>query len=270
MLFRIARTLNRALQGGRVERFDSVYPALNRVHHDRPVTGRTIEGVEAAGKHVLIRFSGGLVLRTHLRMNGNWHIYRRGERWRRSRADMRVLVATDAWEAVAFTVPVAEFLEGEAAIDEQRDLAAMGPDLLGETFDTAEAMRRVRERGEEEIEVVLLRQQVVAGIGNIFKSETLFLTGIHPFTPASALSDADLERVLAKARRLLQANVHRDSPPAIVTYKGLGPNHRHEDGVWVYGRSGKPCRRCGTPIAWQRSGPHSRSTYWCPTCQPER
>src|SRR5215216_988365 len=113
-IFRAARTLHRALAGRDVVRFESVLPALTRVHEDTPVTGRRVESVAAAGKHVLMRFSGDLVLRTHMRMNGSWHIYRPGERWRRPRRDMRLVVATAEYEAVAFNVPVAEFLQGRA------------------------------------------------------------------------------------------------------------------------------------------------------------
>src|SRR6476469_9658879 len=113
-IFRAARTLHRALAGREVVRFESVLPALTRVHEDAPLTGRRVETVTAAGKHVLMRFSGDLVLRTHMRMNGSWHIYRPGERWRRPRRDMRVMVATAGYEAVGFNVPVAEWLDDRA------------------------------------------------------------------------------------------------------------------------------------------------------------
>src|SRR4029079_11102282 len=103
-IFRTARTLNRALAGHEVVRFEAVLPALTRIHEDTPITGRTVESVAAAGKHVLMRFSGGLVLRTHMRMNGSWHIYRPGETWQRPRRDMRVVVATKRFEAVGFNV----------------------------------------------------------------------------------------------------------------------------------------------------------------------
>src|SRR6476469_9404283 len=154
-IFRTARTLHRALAGHEVVRFESVLPALTRVHEDSPITGRTIESVTAAGKHVLMRFSGNLTLRTHMRMNGSWHIYRPGERWQRPRRDMRVMIATRAFEAVGFNVPVAEFLD-EADVARQDDLRLMGPDLLGETFDEDEAVRRFRARGATEIADALL------------------------------------------------------------------------------------------------------------------
>ena len=265
-IFRTARTLHRALAGRTVARFESVLPALTRVHEDAPITGRTIERVEAAGKHVLMRFTGDLVLRTHMRMNGSWHIYRPGERWQRPRRDMRVLVATEAFEAVAFNVPVAEWLDarGEAR---QRDLRAMGPDLLGVTFDEDEAVRRAREHGDDAIADVLLNQRVAAGIGNVYKSEVLFLCRIDPFLAAREVTDASLRAVLQTARRLLRANV--TVLGGITTYLGFqrgrggGAEHRR----YVYGRARKPCRSCGTPIRVRAQGPHARLTYWCPTCQ---
>ena len=265
-IFRTARTLHRALAGRTVARFESVLPALTRVHEDAPITGRTVERVEAAGKHVLMRFTGDLVLRTHMRMNGSWHIYRPGERWQRPGRDMRVLVATEAFEAVAFNVPVAEWLDarGEAR---QRDLRAMGPDLLGVTFDEDEAVRRAREHGDDAIADVLLNQRVAAGIGNVYKSEVLFLCRIDPFLAAREVTDASLRAVLQTARRLLRANV--TALGGITTYLGFqrgrggGAEHRR----YVYGRARKPCRSCGTPIRVRAQGPHARLTYWCPTCQ---
>src|SRR3954471_11785052 len=163
-IFRAARTLNRALAGHQVVRFESVLPALTRIHDDTPITGRTIESVTAAGKHVLMRLSGDLVLRTHMRMNGSWHVYRPGERWLRPRRDMRIVIATERFEAVGFNVPVAEFLR-VAQIARQDDLRLMGPDLLGESFDEDEAVRRLRARGETTIADALLNQRLVAGIG---------------------------------------------------------------------------------------------------------
>lgn len=269
-LFRTARTLHRALAGKRVARFDSVYPALTRVHEDRPVTGRTVEAVESAGKHLLVRFSGDLVLRTHLRMRGSWHLYRPGERWMRPRSDMRVVVATADFEAVAFAVPVAEFLEGRA-LARQHDLRALGPDLLAEDFDAAEAIARMRARGGETIEAVLLDQRALAGIGNVFKSEVLFACGIHPFVAVSSLTDEQIARLANRGRELLRANVRAASGAEVVTYTGYRRTTHRDDPaetLWVYGRAHRPCRRCGTPIAWRRSGPHARPTWWCPACQP--
>ena len=272
-IFRAARTLNRALAGRRVVRFESVLPALTRIHDDAPITGRSIESVTAAGKHILMRFSpfeasGGLVLRTHMRMNGSWHIYRPGERWQRPRRDMRIVVATDAFEAVGFNIPVAEFLQGRA-IEQQVDLRLMGPDLLGETFDEADAIRRLRGRGDLEIADALLNQRVVAGIGNVYKSEVLFLSRVNPRRKVGSLTDAQLRGMLETARTHLKANV-ADRTSAIVTYRGYRRTRGSLDAgesLYVYGRARKPCRTCGTPIRVDAQGPHVRLTYWCPSCQ---
>jgi endonuclease-8 len=267
-IFRAARTLNRALAGHQVVRFESVLPALTRVHEDSPVTGRTIESVTAAGKHVLMRFSGSLVLRTHMRMNGSWHIYRAGEKWRRPRRDMRVVVATDAFEAVGFNVPVAELVH-DKALARQEDLRLMGPDLLGDTFDAAEAIRRFRERPAMEIADALLNQRVVAGAGNVYKSEVLFLCGIDPFLPVNRVSDEQLRAIVDTARKHLKANVI-DPTAAIVTYRGYRRTTGRADPserLYVYGRARKPCRKCATPIRVRAQGPNARLTYWCPTCQ---
>ena len=170
-IFRAARTLHRALADRVVSRFESVFPALTRVHHDAPLTGRTIDRVEAVGKHVLMHFSGGLVLRTHMRMNGSWHIYRPGERWRRPRRDMRIVVATDAFEAVGFNVPVAEFIR-TSALRKHDELRRLGPDLLSDGFDRGEALRRLRARptavvADARTGAVVRRMQIPEGTGGL-------------------------------------------------------------------------------------------------------
>jgi endonuclease VIII len=267
-IYRTARTLQRALAGGTVIRFESVFPALTRVHEDTPLTGRTIERVEAAGKHVLMRFSPGLTLRTHMRMNGSWHVYRPGERWQRPRRDMRILIATDAFEAVAFNVQVAEFLD-ERSEARHEDLRSLGPDLLGETFDEDEALRRVREHDTDEIGDVLLNQRVAAGIGNVYKSEVLFICRVDPFTATRLVSDDRIREVLRTARKLLQTNV--TTLAGITTYIGFsrGRGSDESDRRYVYGRARKPCRKCGTTICGRAQGRHVRLTYWCPSCQHE-
>ena len=267
-IFRAARTLNRALAGREIVRFESVFPALTRIHEDTPVTGRTVESVTAAGKHVLMRLSGDLVLRTHMRMNGSWHVYRPGERWLRPRRDMRIVIGTDAFEAVGFNVPVAEFLRG-AAVGRQEDLRKMGPDLLGESFDEAEALQRIRARATTEIANVLLNQRVVAGIGNVYKSEVLFLCRVHPFAEVRSVGDDQLRCLLATARQHLHANVV-DPTAAIVTYRGYRRTTRRADPgerLYVYGRARQPCRRCGSPVQVRAQGRDARLTYWCPRCQ---
>jgi len=268
-IFRAARALNQALAGRVVTRFESVFPHLTRVDVDQPLRGRTIERVTAQGKHLLMWFSGDLVLRTHMRMNGSWHIYRPGERWQRSSADMRIVLATAAFEAVAFAVPVAQF--GTAA-DTRRELAGIGPDLLSDSFDAGSAVARLRERNDTAIADALLDQEALAGIGNVYKSEVLFAARVNPFILVRDLADAQLETIVATAAKFMRANVAESSPGGIVTYRGLKRatgRGSQADGRWVYGRAGRPCRRCGTAIVRARQGPNARSTYWCPRCQPE-
>jgi endonuclease-8 len=267
-IFRAARTLNRALAGKRVEHFESVLPSLNRIHEDAPLTGRTIESVSARGKHLLMQFSGSLVLRTHMRRNGSWHIYRRGERWQRPRRDMRIVIAAPDYEAVGFNIPVAEFLtlSEVARHDELREL---GPDVLSETFDAAEAIRRLRERPSTSIAGALLNQRVIAGLGNVYKSEVLFMCGVNPLTTVAGVSDEKLLEIVATARRVLAVNV-RDGVAAMTTYAGYRRTTRRADPkerLWVYGRARLPCRRCGTPIRVRKQGADARLTYWCPECQ---
>jgi endonuclease-8 len=271
-IFRAARTLHRALAGHVVTRFESVLPALTRVHDDAPITGRTIDRVDSVGKHLLIHFSGDLVLRTHMRMSGSWHIYRPGERWQRPPIDMRVVIGTDQFVAVAFNVPIAEF-ETEHTLQRNESVGSIGPDLLSETFDADAALQRLRAHDEGDIAETLLNQRAMSGIGNIFKSEVLFVAGINPFTPVPALSDDELRHIIATARRLLKANVTSHSGEGITTHftlRSTSVRAEPNDRVWVYHRAGQPCRTCGTAIASRKHGPYARGTYWCPSCQPTR
>ena len=268
-IFRAARTLHRALAGKQVVRFESVFPHLTRVHDDSPLTGRTIDEVRAAGKHVLMRFSGDLILRTHMRMNGSWHIYRPGEKWQRPGRSMRIVVGTADFEAVGFDIPVAEMIKGKD-LRRHDELRQLGPDLLAEDFDADEAARRIRARGTAEIADVLLNQRVLAGIGNVYKSEVLFSCGVSPFAVVSSLSDPAIDCLVATGRRFLRANV-TDHLAAMTTYTGFRRTTRRSDPkerLWVYGRAGDPCRKCGTPISLRAQGRDARLTYWCEKCQP--
>jgi endonuclease VIII len=266
-IFRAAQTLNRALAGKLVTRFESVFPALTRVADDDPIVGRTIRSVRSQGKHLLMAFSGGLTLRTHMRMNGSWHIYRPGEKWQRPARDMRVLVGTDDFVAVGFNVPVAEFLT-DRDLARHPQLRALGPDLLDAAFGPDAARARVRAHGRDAIGDALLNQRAVAGIGNVFKSEILFVAGIDPFRRVDAMTDEELARVIDVAQNLLRGNVlSREQTLSTAigrrTTRSLDPNEK----LWVYARGGKPCRRCGTVIEARKGGVDARLTYWCPRCQ---
>ncbi|MFN7982848.1 MAG: DNA-formamidopyrimidine glycosylase family protein [Vicinamibacterales bacterium] len=268
-LFRAARTLQRALAGRRILHFESVYPALTRVDTDAPIAGRTVTEVTARGKHLLIGFSGDLVLHTHMRMHGSWHIYKPGERWRAPARDLRIRLDTDKYIALAFNVPVAEFLTADALARHER-LQALGPDLTDPQFDRQEVRRRMETRGADPIHDVLLDQRVLAGIGNVLKSEVLFVARINPFTPAGSLSDEQFDRLMTASLRLMRLNtVDAGRTPHIMGRRTTGSLNPHNK-LFVYGRAGKPCRVCDTAIELGKSGTDVRLTYWCPSCQRER
>jgi endonuclease VIII len=171
--------------------------------------------------------------------------------------------------AVAFDVPVAEFLRGRD-LPRSRALASLGPDLLSPDFDRTEGLRRLAAAGDRSIAETLLDQRVVAGIGNIFKSEVLFLAHVHPDRPASSLDDDERGNIIDTALKAMRANTGAGAGGPIVTYRGLRHATRRaspEESVWVYGRGGKPCRRCGAPIASAKTGLDARATFWCAHCQ---
>ena len=250
-IFRAARTLNEALAGCTVTYFESVFSRISRADDELAIRGRTIERVDARGKHLLMWFSGDVVLRTHMRMHGVWHLYRRGARWRRPHSDMRILIGTAEYDAVAFSVPVAELIRA-GELERSSAVRNLGPDILAEEFDAADAALRIATTPEIEIGDALLDQQAVAGIGNIFKCEALYASGLDPFTRVADLSREDIARIVEKARRLMRASV-------------AGRRMVFS----VYGRGGRPCRRCGTTIARRKQG-EARVTYWCPRCQDRR
>lgn len=268
-IHRTADVLSRALAGRLVTAFETAYAHLARVNDDQRIVGRRVEAVRAAGKHLLIELGGGLVLRTHMRMSGRWHVYRRGEPWRGPDAAVRIVIGTEEFVAVAFDVIDAEFIT-PASLAGHRVLAQLGPDLLDPSFAEIEAIGNLRACGDRPVGEALLDQRVMAGVGNVFKSEILFVCGVHPWTATSALDDAALARVVRTGRRLLQVNAPDWSRAAIGPPTGrrttgrLNPAER----LWVYGRRGRPCLRCGSPVAAAKQGTAARITFWCPHCQP--
>jgi endonuclease-8 len=178
---------------------------------------------------------------------------------------MRIVIETDAIHAVAFTVPVAELVSSAALLDNPaiRDL---GPDLLSPDFNPEDATRRLRARADVAIADALLDQRCVAGIGNVYKSEVLFLGRVDPFTPVGHLGHEALVTLLGIAARLLRANVAMNTPIR-VRLRRTTPRDAPAAALWVYGRAGRPCRRCGTPVSSRKHGPDARVTYWCERCQ---
>jgi endonuclease VIII len=206
-----------------------------------------------------------------MRMSGSWHLYRVGERWQRSRREMRAVVATAEFEAVAFNVPVAKFYTADA-LARHSEIPKLGPDLLGAEFAEDEAKARLLAHGDQEIANVLLNQRVMAGLGNVYKSEVLFACGVHPFRLVRTLAPAEVECILDRAQRFLEANAKHGADNGMVTYSGQRRTTRADDPgarLWVYRRQAKECRRCGAAILMRRQGTGARSTYWCPVCQPE-
>ena len=269
-IYRTARALGRALTGKAITRFETGYAQIARADDEVPFAGQTIEQIEARGKWLLIFFSGGSILATHMLMSGSWHIYRPGERWQEPRSNARVVLETADFVAVAFRVPVARIYT-EAALLRERAIPGPAGDLLKPEFDAAAAVERFKAWPEEELAHVLLRQSVLAGVGNVFKSEICFLEGVSPFAKVGTLPDDRLRSIVAMARKLLAANILEDSSDQIVTYRGnrrTTNNANPRDSLWVYGRRDEPCRRCCTPIERALQGLNARSTYWCPVCQP--
>jgi endonuclease-8 len=269
-IFRTARALGRALTGKPITVFRSTYPLLTRFNDDTPLAGQLVESVESRGKWLLIHFSGGGTLATHMLMSGSWHIYRPGERWQLSRLHMRIVIENSDYLAVGFHVPVARMHTAQSlARDPKIPLPAL--DVLSPEFDPSAAERRIRAHGNEEIADVLLHQEVLAGVGNVFKSEICFVTAVNPFCKVAALTVEQIASLVATSRKLVAANVLEDSGDSIVTYGGRKRRTTHESdpgaSLWVYGRKGEPCRRCGEPIRRRMQGPDARVTFWCPRCQ---
>jgi endonuclease VIII len=247
--------LHNALASRRLTRTDFRVPQLATAD----LAGRSVQEVVSRGKHLLTRIDDDLTLHTHFRMDGTWHLYRVGHRWRGGPDwQVRVVLTTERWHAVGYRLPVVELL---ARADEHRAVGHLGPDLLGAGWDLDEAVRRLAATPDREVGDALVDQRNLAGIGNLYKAETLFLSRLSPWRRVRDVPD--LGAVVEQARRLLTTN--RNHPAQVTT----GVNRRGQE-HWVYERTGKPCRRCRTlvTVASQGTPPFDRLTYWCSTCQP--
>jgi endonuclease-8 len=272
-IYRAARALEKAIGGKVVTGFETGLAKLARVNDDTPLVGRTVEKVESRGKWCLIFFSGDLILVTHMLMSGSWHLYRAGERWRMGRARMRVVIRTTDWEAVGFNIPVAEF-HTTRSLERSSQVPKLGPDILSEGFSVEGGVARMaaygRENPDAEIALVLLNQRVLAGLGNVYKSEVLFAAGVNPFRAMRTITVRQMQAMVDVAQRYMKANVVDGKGDGIVTYSGNRKTTRamdREERLWVYQRQGQECRRCGTPVMMRKQGVQARSTYWCPACQ---
>ena len=227
----------------------------------RRIVGRRVESVEARGKHLLIAFAGGLTLHTHLALHGSWHRYRPTETWRRPASRAVAVIEVPSATCVCFDAPTVELMDSRA-VAVHPVLARLGSDVAAADFDVGAALAALRtpDRAAVAIGDALLDQRAVAGLGNVYRSELCFLERISPFTPIGQLDDDALRRLLERSSRLVAANLRGG---ARVTTEPGTPGH-----LYVYGRTGRPCRRCGTPIRSATTGRHARRVYWCPSCQP--
>lgn len=251
-VWRVARNLQRAL-AGRVVKVDFRVPALATALLEAEV----VETV-SRGKHLLTRFGSGETLHTHLKMEGSWHLYRPGEKWRRPAHEARVVLKSPEWLAVGFSLGIVELVPTGT---EDTVVGHLGPDLLGPDWDPDEAVRRLWADPGREIAEALLDQRNLAGIGNMYMSELCFLAGLHPRTPVA--DSGDLRRIVDRAHSLLLANRERAE-------QNTTGDLRHHQRHWVYRRIRNPCRRCGTMIKADQHGPvgQERASFWCPSCQP--
>jgi len=253
VVWRTGRALHEALTGRVVTRSDFRVPRFATAD----LTGRCVTETVSRGKHLLTRLEGDITLHTHLKMDGSWRIGRAtGYALRDHR--IRLILANADLQAIGYLLGIVELVRTSR---EDRSVGHLGPDLLGPDWDSGEAVRRLGAAPDRTIGEALLDQRNLAGIGTIYRSETLFLRGVHPWRRVGDVPD--LAGLTELARKLLEANKARGE--TITT-----GNTRRGEGKWIYGRAGQPCRRCGTTISRGSLGPavEERILFWCPRCQP--
>jgi endonuclease VIII len=244
-----ARRLHEALAGRALTRSDFRVPRLATAD----LTGDVVTETVARGKHLLTRTKSGRTVHTHLRMEGTWRVRPAAEKVRDSHR-IRLLLANENWQAIGYQLGVVELIRTS---EEAKVTGHLGPDLLGPDWDRDEAVRRLSAEPDRPIGEALLDQRNLAGIGNVYKAEVLFLRGLSPWQPTGDV--ADIGALADLAKRLLEANKERFGH---ITTGSMRRGEEH----WVYGRQSRPCRRCGTPI--RSAGQQDRITFWCPSCQP--
>jgi endonuclease-8 len=257
-VYRTAKNLGAALTGAELTRCDLRVPRYATVD----LSGQRVDEVVSRGKHLLIRV-GGSTLHSHLKMEGAWHLYKPGSRWRRPAFEARAVLETSEWQAVGFALGMLEVLQRD---EEEDAVGHLGPDLLGPDWDADEALRRLSAEPARAIGLALLDQRNHAGLGNVYRSELCFLRGVLPTRQVAEVPD--LPAMVTLAKRVLEANKNR-------VERTLTGDTRRGQQDWVYGREGKPCRRCGTPIRHAMlgdpvrpdRGATDRDVYWCPRCQ---
>lgn len=225
------------------------------------LSGQRVAGVDAHGKHLVVAFENGWLLRSHLGMFGAWHRYGHGETWKKPERQATIVLETPDEVFVCFNAKEVQIMRTRGPV--ARSFATrLGPDLAAGEFDVSSAVRRAREILEPDTPIadVLLDQRAASGIGNVYKSEVLFLARQDPKRPLGEVGDTVLGESYLLARQLLRKNLV--GGPRVTRFEddNAGP-------LWVYGRRDQPCFECGAPIRYTRLGRHMRSTYWCPACQ---
>lgn len=253
-LHRVAFQISTQICGKRAEAARA-RPELTRAQE---LSGQVLANAEAKGKHLLLEFDNGLCVHSHLGMTGSWHIYPRGERWRKPPQRAALALRFDSHDLVCFSPKLIE-LQSSARVRSSDMLSRLGPDLLAESFDEDQAVVRLRAHNHLPIGEALMSQQLVAGIGNVYKSEVLFMNRLNPFAPLSSIDDGTLRLCLRSSSQYMRRNL-----------EGLRRKFRGStlgDRLWVYRRRGLPCLECASSIEMRRQGEAARSTYYCPLCQ---
>jgi endonuclease-8 len=248
-----ANRVGAALIGREIESIETPHPRFGKDRWPEKLAGRGVRAVDAHGKHLMIRFEGGLTIHSHLRMTGAWGVYPRGQSWRRGRHRAWLVIRTADSEVVQFDGPVLELItDGRSRFDAR--IAQLGPDVLADDFDNASFIRRLREDDQtRRLGDALLDQRIVAGIGNMWKAEGCFRAQIDPWRRLRDVSDDEALAVIEAVRPQMQESVAHGFPKS--------------EGLLVYRRAGTPCPRCGTLIRSRGQGDDNRTTYWCPGCQ---
>lgn len=250
-----ATNLRKVLENNRIKAVTGRPEVRNR---ERLVETRAI-GVEARGKHLIIHFDNEHALHSHMGMTGSWHLYPLQHRWQKPRSQAAIVLTTASWDVVCFSPKQLQILT-ERKLASDPWLQRLGPDILGPPIDNKTLLNRFRTQNVLPIGEAVMNQTVVSGIGNVYKSEILFLEQIHPQTRVAELTDQQLLKLRDQAVFLMQRNLN--NTPRQTRFRG------DRQKLWVYGRSGEECLKCGSTIQIIRQGNLARSTYLCPQCQP--
>jgi endonuclease-8 len=247
-----ANRIRPILEGRVPDELATPHPRFARDRWPDRLGGRAVRSVDAHGKHLFLRFEGGLTIHSHLRMTGSWRTYEKGEPWRRGPHRAWLVIRTDTDEVVQFDGPVLELMTDSRTRFDQR-IAGLGPDIVKPDFDEREFLRRLRhDDPTRPIGEALLEQRTVAGIGNLWKIEGCFQAGIDPWRPAGGVTDEEALRIVRGIRPLMQESAMHGMQDAYRT---------------IYNRNGRPCPRCGGRIQVRGQGDDNRKTYWCEGCQ---